>query len=98
MGTPTSGGQRVKSECLGPVTVITSCVEPEVVAVKAEADYTNVVNIFHFTDSVFITSDTVYNILMALHLSYGAVFDGKLEACVNPVQSKHEQLLQQSEQ
>lgn len=35
---------------------------------------------------------------MALHLSYGAVFDGKLDTCVNPVESKHEQLLQQCEQ
>lgn len=46
MGTLTSGGQRVKSECLEPLTVITSCVEPEVVTVKVEADYANVVTFF----------------------------------------------------
>lgn len=59
MGTLTSGGQPVKSEFLEPLTVNTLCVEPEVITVKVEADYTNVVNTVLFTSSIYIASDTV---------------------------------------
>lgn len=60
MGTLTSGGQPVKSEFIEPITVNTSCVGSEVVTVKVEADCTKVVNTVLFTNSVYITSDTVY--------------------------------------
>lgn len=102
MGTLSSGGQPAKRECLQPLTVNTSCVEPEVVAVKVEVDYTNVVNtvlFFFLILTVYIQSDTVC--ILGL-LSYSLVFDGNLGArmsqlasllMLKPIGPNHEQLL-----
>lgn len=60
MGTLPSGGQLPTRECLQPLTVNMSCVEPEVITVKVEEDYTNVVNTVLFLMlTVYINSDTV---------------------------------------
>lgn len=68
MGTLPPGGQLPTRECLQPLTVNMSCVEPEVITVKVEEDYTNVVNTVPFLMlTVYINSDTVC-ILLALHL------------------------------
>lgn len=80
MGTLPSGGQLVKSECLERLTVNTSCVGPEVVTVKVEASCTNMVNTVLFINFAL---HVILCILMALHLSYGAVFDGEFDACVS---------------
>lgn len=99
MGTLSSGGQLPTRECLQPLTVNMSCVEPEVITVKVEADYTNVVNTVRFLIlTVYINSYTVYIIGFT---SYSAVFHGNLEASMSqlaslfilkPMGPNHEQL------
>lgn len=54
----TSGGQLVKRECLEHPTVNTSCTAPEVITVKVEADYINVVNTVLYTNPIYIKPDT----------------------------------------
>lgn len=67
MGTLPSGGQLPTRECLQPLRVNMSCVEPEVITVKVEEDYTNVVNTVLFL-MLIVYINSWYCVYMALHL------------------------------